>query len=138
MNRKLIELVSRLKGNPPATEEAILDFERSAGLNLPPDYRAFLRQADGAEGFVGEGGYVILWPVEKLLEWNEAYEVEEYAPGLVLFGSSGGGEAYAFDSREGQMDVVAVPFVGMDLSEVARISMTFAEFLEALSEGTKP
>jgi len=30
---------------------------------------------------------------------NEVYEVAKYAPGLILFGSDGGDEAFAFDFR---------------------------------------
>jgi hypothetical protein len=51
-----------------------------------------------------------------LLELNKDYQVDEYAPGLFFFGSNGGGEAFAFDLRTAARPVVAVPFVGMDLS----------------------
>ena len=46
--------------------------------------------------------------------FNRDYEVESYCPELLLFGSSGGGEAYAFDKRSLPWRVVEVPFVGMD------------------------
>ena len=64
--------------------------------------------------------------------FNRDYEVESYCPELLLFGSSGGGEAYAFDKRSLPWRVVEVPFVGMDYSLCKEIGGSFSEFIEAL------
>jgi hypothetical protein len=45
-------------------------------------------------GFIGEN-YLMAWPVEDLIQFNKEYLVDEAAPELFLFGSSGGGEAFA-------------------------------------------
>src|ERR1044072_7362040 len=90
-------LLARFNGNPPSDTGAIRHFESESGLRLPDDYARFLQQTNGGEGFLGNA-YVILWRVEELIEMNKAYEVTEYAPGLFLFGSDGGGEAFAFDT----------------------------------------
>ena len=118
--------------NPPEDQAAIEQFQTATNITLPEDYSEFLRHANGGEGFVGEAAYVILWPIEEIQELNEAYEVEEFAPGLILFGSSGGGEAYASDLRDGEMSVVQVPFVGMELELVERIADSFSGFLDVL------
>jgi hypothetical protein len=56
----------------------------------------------------------------------------------LLFGSSGGGEAFAFDVREpGKTPVVSVPFVGMDLNDIAPLAETFDGFLEYLAQQTQ-
>ena len=128
------ELLARFNGNSPATEFAIREFERESGLRLPQDYERFLRQTNGGEGFVGPNAYVILWRVEELLELNRAYEVSVYAPGLFLFGSDGGGEAFAFDVRSNPAPTVSVPFVGMDRSLARPIGTTFTGFLQALAQ----
>ena len=65
---------------------------------------------------------------------NKAYEVAEYAPGLLLFGSDGGGEAFAFDTRSATKPIVSVPFVGMELTVTRRLASNFTEFLEELFE----
>src|SRR2546422_544384 len=122
-------LVSGLKMRAPATENAVSDFQRRSAVQLPQQYLDFLRVSNGAEGFIGNK-YVIFWPIEELLELNEAYQVDDYAPGLFLFGSSGGGEAYAFDTRS-SMSVVKIPFVGMDLRAALHVAPTFNTFIEA-------
>ena len=59
----------------------------------------------------------------------------KYAPGLVFFGSNGGGEAFAFDARVGEgMKIRMVPFVGMSLQDAKFIADTFQGFLFRLAE----
>jgi len=70
---------------------------------------------------------------KELLRLNQAYEVAEYAPALFLFGSNGGGEAYAFD-RASKGAIVAVPFVGMDVSLAQLQAPSFKEFIERLAK----
>jgi hypothetical protein len=63
---------------------------------------------------------------------NKAYQVAEYAPGLFLFGSDGGGEAFAFDTRTEAKPIVSVPFVGMELKLARPLGSNFKAFLEEL------
>lgn len=121
----------KLNCRPPATSGAIAAFERMTGKELPGDYVDFLKIADGGEGFVGKS-YVILWGVGDLVSLNQGYEVENYAPGLLIFGSDGGGEAFGFDTRTPEWPIVQVPFVGMAWELARPISASFTRFLEHL------
>lgn len=117
------------------TSEEIARFEKTAGISLPLEYVEFLKLSNGAEGFLGPDAYVILWELGEILNLNHAYKVVEYAPNLLLFGSSGGGDAYGFDTSTETMQVLAVPFVHMSLDDARVIAPTFGAFLEALSVG---
>lgn len=128
------EILNKFNGNPAASSEAIETFEKSTGLTLPSDYTEFLRRMNGGEGFIGEDSYLVLWRVEELEEFNREYEVTDYCNGLLLIGSSGGGEAYGFDTRQTPWPVVQVPFVGMDHSLVENIGGSWNEFLTALGK----
>jgi len=123
----------RFNGNPSANIAEIERFEEEAGFKPPNDYAAFLQRSNGGEGFIGQNAYVILWPLDELTEMNKAYEVTEYAPGLFIFGSDGGGEAFAFDIRTPAKQIVMVPFIGMELSMADVLAPNFDGFLEALS-----
>jgi hypothetical protein len=125
--------MSEFSGNPPVSAGVIAEFESASGLRLPPEYKLFLQSCDGGEGFIGPNAYVIFWRIVELLEMNKAYQVEEYAPGLFIFGSDGGGEAFAFDTRESTMPIVSVPFVGMELELAKPIGETFNDFVENLA-----
>jgi hypothetical protein len=126
-------LFEKFKVNPPASAGLIAQSQAKLGFPLPVDYLSFLQQMNGGEGFIGEHAYVALWRVEELSDRNLGYEVAEFAPGLLLFGSNGGGEAFGFDTRTGQFRIVAVPFIGFDdLSNAIVIATNFRAFLEAL------
>lgn len=102
---------------------------QSLGVELPNDYRAFLQSSNGGQGFLGQN-YVIFWKAEELKPLNVGYEVPL---GLVLFGTDGGGEAYAFDSRERPWKVVQVPLIGMDDPRLAiPLGSSFTEFCRTL------
>lgn len=112
------------------------DLERlvsSLHAQLPADYLEFMRVSNGAEGPVGEDAYVVLWPVEEIFELNETYRVDDFAPGLVLFGTDGGNTGFAFDRRAEDPQIVSVPLVGMSLGEVELRGSTLTALLRGLS-----
>jgi hypothetical protein len=129
----LAELIAQLELRPGASAALVQDVQSRLGFRLPRDYVEFITESNGAEGFVGNS-YLLLWPIEEIIPTNDAYQVRVFAPGLLLFGSDGGAEAYAFDARSGKMPVVNVPFVGMRLAAVKKLSRTFSGFLECLRE----
>jgi hypothetical protein len=59
-------------------------------VGVPAAYLDLMSRSNGVEGFVGDQ-YLVLWPVEQLQELNDAYATAEFAPGLLLIGSDGGG-----------------------------------------------
>jgi hypothetical protein len=118
---------------PPATDAVIANAEEQLGAKLPKEYVLFLKLTNGGEGFLGNA-YVILWGAEELTSMNRSYEVQEYAPGLLIFGSDGGGEAYGFDTRTQDWPIVQVPFVGMAWSLARPMGASFSAFLKRLSE----
>ncbi len=125
-------LLLRFNCNPPASAAALAEVEAQSGLRLPAEYAAFLLQCNGGEGFIGPNAYLMLWRVEELLPSNAAYEVSDLAPGLLIFGSDGGGEAHAFDTTAASWPVVTVPFVGMDRKLIQTTAASFDGFLAAM------
>jgi hypothetical protein len=118
--------------NPPLSAEAITKFEAESGVRLRQDYAAFLLLSNGGEGSIGNG-YANLWRLEEIIEMNRSYQVADFAPGLLLFGSDGGGEAFAFDNRSEQQVIVSAPFIPLDLNEISVLAPNFAEFVEAIA-----
>jgi hypothetical protein len=98
--------------NPGISEDALDIVMQALCVELPRDYREFLLVSNGGHGFLGQN-YVMLWKAEEPKPLNAGYEVARFAPGLLLFGSDGGGEAYAFDTRESPWVVIQAPFIGI-------------------------
>ncbi|HEX4383954.1 MAG TPA: SMI1/KNR4 family protein [Myxococcales bacterium] len=132
LRAKLVDF-SGVRGAGP---EAIQAVESALGIDLPADYVDLIGTINGGEGLVGNQ-YLMLWRIDDLLSFNKEYEVEQYAPGLLLFGSNGGGEAYAFDLRSDSQQVVNVPFIGMDLKHIIVVAQTFLSFIDGLSAQTR-
>jgi cell wall assembly regulator SMI1 len=114
--------------SPPASAAALRAAEQSIGKTLPEDYKAFLLQHNGGDGLIGTGHF-ILWRAEELCKFNDGYEVSKYAPGLLLFGSNGGGDGFAFDTRTSPYRIMQVPFVGMSRAEEFHVAASFTELL---------
>jgi hypothetical protein len=120
--------------NAPASVATLAEAERRLGVRIAVEYTEFLKKTDGGEGFIGKTAYVILWPLSEFAVMNQAYEIQKYVPGLLIFGSDGSGEMFGFDTRSSQWAVVQVPFVGMTWDLARAMGATFNEFLERLYE----
>jgi hypothetical protein len=125
------KLFVRFDANPPANSGSIARCQASLRTPLPADYVKFLQQMNGGEGFVGKN-YLRAWTVEELIQSNKDYGVDEAAPGLFLFGSNGGGEAFAFDTRSFPPPIVVIPFIGMEWDAAIPLAPDFASFLQHL------
>lgn len=119
-----------------ATKPALVAAEKALTA-LPADYKAFLVDVGAGCGPVGTT-YLNLWRADELIENNAGYGLGRYAPGLVLFGSNGGGEAFGFDTRERPPSVVMVPFVSAGWADALEIASSFEEFLDRLGGGGDP
>ena len=94
---------------------------------MPDGYTAFLRRANGGEGFIGER-YVRLWRVEELIGMNRGYNVAQFLPEMFFIGTDGGGEAYAFKVSGTDGAVFEVPFIGLP-SDASMIADSFESFV---------
>lgn len=126
----LRRLTKKMSVKPGVTREEIAQVEGMLQKEFPPDYVSFLLFTDGGIGSIGEGNYVELWPLEELIPSNEANEVNKYAPGLLLFGSDGGGEAYGFNTNVHPYEVVKIPFIGLEWEDAIDLSHSFIGFLK--------
>lgn len=111
-----------------ATDAELAELEQQLGVSLPSDYRSFLQTANGFEGRIGHSGYIALWSCQQIIGKNGNYKVAEFASGFLLFGSDGGGEAFAFDMQNAWA-VVMIPFVGMARTDAIPVGNSFTEFM---------
>jgi hypothetical protein len=118
--------------NNPIQIKDIEGVEDKLSIKFPEDYVNFMVNTNGGEGSIGEDSYLRLWKIEELIESNEGYGVEEFAPGLIIIGSDGGDTAYGFDFRTEHPILVEVGFIGMDLEEPYFSASSFIGFIEYL------
>lgn len=124
-------LLSRFAANPPADDNEIAKVQQTLKFRLPESYVSFMLMRNGGEGFIGKS-YLVLWKIEDLISMNVAYRVAEFAPGLFLFGSNGGDDAFGFDVRSNTCEIVSIPFVAMEIEDARAVASDFETFLSAI------
>lgn len=96
---------------------------------LPADYLDAVREFGGREGFLGTE-YLRLHRLDELLSLNTAYGVPTAVPEIVIFGSDGALEAFAFMLEESV--VVKVPFIPLLLENAFIVGRSFSDFISSL------
>ena len=114
------------KGAPKEALDAI--------AGLPADLRAFLEQHDGGRGKVGSRP-VILWSAEQIARESQLQEVSLATPGLLLFGTDGGAEAYGHLARLRERRYGRIPLIAAGAHEFESLSDSLEGLLQALGEG---
>ena len=129
----LSPLLSTFFTRSGTTESEIKKVEDAFNCHLPSDYRDFMLQTNGGEGFLAEGGYLELTATEDLVFLNLANELDVHMPEFLLIGSDGGGMAYVlhrFDHHYSKLDQMTIPFPSLTFF----YGKTFLEFLTCISK----
>lgn len=118
----------------PASATALEGLTNGAGVALPEDYLTFLLHCNGGEGQLGvEPGWFQIWPAEEVLEFQVGYHQVEFIPGFFGFGSSGGGDLIAFDTRgDRPWPIVTIPFIPMEPKYATVVAHDFTEFIQKM------
>lgn len=127
-----VDSLSEMQLNEAASKDLVRVLAETLPTSIPEDYFDFLMHNNGGEGFVGDE-YLIMFKAEEIVRFNQEYEVEKYAPGLLLFGSNGGGEGYAFDTTNEKCPVMKVPFIGMDRCYAKVMGQNLSDFISRLN-----
>lgn len=122
-------LPASFAAHPPAERPVVLGIRDQSGFKFPQDYVDFLCAMNGGAGFVGGDLYANIWRAEDLIHRNEEYQVSNFAPGIFLFGTDGGGEGFGFDFRQEPFRVVQIPLIGMSLDVAWVIADSFTDFI---------
>ncbi len=126
---RLRKYIIQMKKNPGVSLSSLQNVQEELGFKFPVEYADFLLESNGAEGPIGNA-YLVLWALEKIKSWNQMYEVDKYAPHLILFGSDGGDMGFAFDKRFELPPIVEIAYMDLGLEEPKTRGRTFLEFME--------
>ena len=114
---------------PAASAAEIADVEELLEISLPEDYRDFLLESNGFEGFLNES-YLRLIPVEFLYDNTQDY-CSEFFPWAIYLGTNGGGEMAVLDTRKKPYQFGLLPYLGVDEDFIA-LGDTFESFVKSI------
>ena len=132
--KNTIDLMREMDFAAPADDELIIRTECEMGVEFPEQYKEFMKITNGAEGALGENSYLAIWSLDEIASLNEDYGVRKFTPGLVYFGSDGGGNAYAFDYRGATPVIVEFPFDSIHIEDAVKIADTLEAFISELNK----
>jgi hypothetical protein len=99
-------------------------------MTLPEEYaRYYAGDAPKEGGLSVQPLWFQLWPPGDVEQLNRDYQVAEFAPGFLGFGSNGGGELLAFDV-DGR--VFMLPFGGMCAKDARLVADSWGQFVEKM------
>ena len=102
-------------GKDGASEDEIRKLQSRMPIELPASFYNFLRVNNGGEGFASSSPfYFVLFSTEELVSFiDEIEEIRECFPDFIFFGTSGGSDWIAFDTRTGPpFKIISTEVVG--------------------------
>jgi hypothetical protein len=133
LNSEIAKFFEHFEKNPPIKSVAIQKIVKAINFELPFDYFEIFSFMNGGEGFIGDN-YCRLYPLDELVSLNQSFSVKEFAPDIFIFGSNGGGEAFAFNTSSNPFSIVKIPFIPMDIKFSNFLGKTISEFFANLSD----
>jgi hypothetical protein len=132
LNSEIIKFLDGFEKNPGVESALIQQVTQAVNLDFPLEYLGLFLHMNGGEGFVGDN-YCRLYSIENLIPLNQAFMITDFAPGFFIFGSTGGGEAFAFDTKSKPFSIVKIPFIPMDVKYAELLGTTIYDFFVSLS-----
>ncbi len=117
-----------ISSKSPASSLEINNFLVLIQFDLPSGFIDFYKSSNGAI-INGSEDYVEIWNLSDIPKFNKGYCVEEFAPEFYIFGSNGGGSAYAIEKNTSF--IYQFEFIGMPELAILK-GKTFKEFLNSL------
>lgn len=119
--------------NSPATSEQIVSLENQLKIELPHDYKEFLKFTNGFEGFVNEF-FVRFAPVDQIYQSTQD-NCAEFFPWAIYIGTNGNVEMFVIDKRQTPYQFGLLPFIADD-NDFIPLGDTFEKFIERLYNDT--
>lgn len=120
--------MATINPNTPVEQKMIDDFLLNAPIELPNGFIDFYKKNNGAE-IISDNTYTIIWKLDELLQNNNDYAIDEFAPHFFIFGSDSADTAFVIERNSGK--IFEMPFIGMSNDEALFISDTFEGFLNS-------
>ena len=116
-----------------SVDEDLRRVEAHFGVDLPADYKNYVREHGAFSDFLGNDFLSIL-PAAELIAYSEAAELQMRCPKVIVIGSDGSRELLAFDFRSAPPCLVLLDIAAADWSAAMHQAETFTSFLEAFEK----
>ncbi|MBM6616701.1 SMI1/KNR4 family protein [Bacillus suaedaesalsae] len=113
--------------NPPANVMDIEKVETKLHTKLPTSYKELLQYSNGVSTNAG----ILIYGTEDLIERNETWETEVYAPSFISIGDDSGGKVILLSQDAENKDVMIVDSRDMNPENASLISNDFIQWVNS-------
>ncbi len=121
----------------PATPAQVAEVATALQLRVPPDLADVLTSRGTGWGFIGEGGYLSIYPLEDWISRHQTLDAATHWPGLLIFGGDGGNGLFGFD-QETQLYVETDAIGDEDRRPYGRSLLEFLNTIASLKFASQP
>lgn len=126
----IYDLMSEMELSKPAKKDKLEMIEKKFNIVLPKQHIDFMLLHNGGEGNIGKYGYLAIWSVSEIIQFNSNSTHKEYLPELFFFASDRSGMLFAYDMEDSSMRIVQVSDEAIDIEDIEYIASSFNEFIE--------
>jgi hypothetical protein len=129
MNNTIEKYLIRVEKNDRTDYAEFHEFINKLDFNVDSDFVMFLKNNNGASGFIGNN-FISFWKLNELLILNPYYDYIDECNDFFFFATDGSNFGYAFEKKTGF--VVGIDFLDISFEKPLYISDNFLNFLENL------
>jgi len=112
-------------------ETQLAEVEQHFGIRLPDDYRWYILQVGGTDGFVYPAdNYLVLYPADQLAALDEAGAHQQRFPGGLAIGGDGSREILFYDFRHDPPPLVLLDVTAENWTAAIFQASSLTEFLD--------
>ena len=114
-------------------EDHVRVIEARFTCKLPTDYVEFIRSSGSIDQDFPEG-WLMLYPIDQIIGFSEAGELQSRCPGAVVVGGDGSREMLAFDMRQSPPPLVLFDITAASWADAFFQAPSFAEFIASFPQ----
>lgn len=112
-----------------SSEEMIEKIARYSTILIPDDYIKLLKEATDIQISIEDFKDIMIWGVDRCIEMNDAYEIQQYIPKSLAIGDDGYGNALIYATGERGFGLYVIAFNDLEIDELQYVAGSLSDLL---------
>lgn len=112
-----------------SSKESIEEISKFSTILIPDDYIELLNEATDIRISIEDAKDIMIWGVDRCIEMNDAYEIQQYIPKSLAIGDDGHGNALIYATGERGFGLYVIAFNDLDIHELQYVAGSLSDLL---------
>lgn len=112
-----------------SSEESIEKIRRFSTILIPGDYIKLLKEATDIQISIEDFKDIMIWGVDRCIEMNNAYEIQQYIPKSLAIGDDGYGNALIYATGERGFGLYVIALNDLEIDELQYVASSLSDLL---------